>query len=300
MADPSQAAPGAPWFDPETQAQLRWRDDDVVLSVPPKSGTNWLMNIVQQLRTGGDDQFTDIHVDIPWIELVEYPGQPREERLARWEALPRDRRRVFKTHSGPPVLPFVEQVEYLVVIRNPEEALVSFRPFLEQHSQAFFDMWGVPKQAMSRPDFASYHAEIVEGMGLDLLQFGLFAGWWPLRNRPNVLMLHYADLVREPEANIRRIAERLGFAPTAEQWPTILERCSFAWMKANEAKFELREVARVPILDPGGMIRKGKLGGAKDEGMTEAISRRIRERAASVVEPGALDWYYHGGPLPRG
>ncbi len=274
---------------------MRWRDDDIVLSVPAKSGTNWLMNIVHQLRSGGDETFTDIHVEIPWLELVERPGQSREERLARWEAMPRDHRRVFKTHAGPPLLPFVEQVSYVVVVRNPEEAMVSLQPFLAQHSQAFYDMWGVPKQAMLRPDFASFHAEIVEAMGIDLMLFGFVAGWWPLRQHPNVLLLHYSELVREPEACIRKIAARLGYTPTAAQWPQILDHCSFEWMKTHQDKFELRHVTLVPVLDPGGMMRKGRVGSAREDGMSDAIAERLRARAASMLDGAALEWLYNGG-----
>ena len=38
------------WINPEARKKMEWRDDDIVVSVPAKSGTTWTMNIVHQLR----------------------------------------------------------------------------------------------------------------------------------------------------------------------------------------------------------------------------------------------------------
>jgi hypothetical protein len=114
-----------------------------------------------------------------------------------------------------------------------------------------------------------------------------------------VLVLHYADLKREHEASVRRIADFLGFAPTDAQWPAILEYTSFPWMKAHESKFELCSVADVPILDPGAMIRKGELGASAEDGVTPEISATIATIGAEVLgDPDLLEWCYRGGPLP--
>src|SRR5579872_5744493 len=66
---------GPPWIRPEIQQKIKWRDGDIVISVPPKSGTTWTMNIVHQLLTGGTADFRDIYQEVPWIEFVGYPGE---------------------------------------------------------------------------------------------------------------------------------------------------------------------------------------------------------------------------------
>lgn len=38
-------------------------------------------------------------LQVPWPEMIERPGQPEEELLARWAALPPGR--AFKSHSHP-------------------------------------------------------------------------------------------------------------------------------------------------------------------------------------------------------
>jgi hypothetical protein len=303
--DPPPASGPAPWIDVEVQGRVEWRDGDVVVSVPAKSGTTWMMNIVHQLRSGGDPNFQDVYVEIPWLELVERPGQLPEERLARWRSMPITQRRGFKTHSAPPTLPYVEpgsgnpDVKYIVVLRNPEEAIVSLKPFIEQHTQAFFDLWQVPRHALARPSFAAFYDEIVEAHGFADMLFGFLGAWWPLRHASNVRFVHFADLKRDHEGSIRALAEFLGFAPTAAQWPTILECCSFAWMKRHEQKFEAAHVLEIPILERGAMVRKGAIGAAHEDGMNEGIAARLRARGEAIIaDPRTLAWFYEGGPLP--
>ncbi len=119
-------AAGPPWIQPTIQQKIKWRDGDVVISVPAKSGTTWTMNIVYQLITGGTSDFRDIYEEVPWIEFVSHPGQSHQEIIDRVDAMPESRRRAFKTHSAPPDVPFVKagtekDVKYVVVFRNPEE-----------------------------------------------------------------------------------------------------------------------------------------------------------------------------------
>ena len=70
--DPPAGPP--PWIDETIQQRIAWRDGDIVVSVPPKSGTTWTMNIVHQLRSAGDPAFADVYLEVPWLEFVPAPG----------------------------------------------------------------------------------------------------------------------------------------------------------------------------------------------------------------------------------
>jgi hypothetical protein len=240
---------------------------------------------------------------VPWLEIVPRPGYPTDDLVAAFDRMPRDRRRAFKSHAAPPTLPYQRpgsgvDVRYVVVVRNPDEALASFRPFIAAHSDAWFDLWQVPREAIIGPDFDTFFADL-GSHALAPMVFGFLAAWWPLRHEPNVMLVHYADLKREHEASVQRIAGFLGFEPTDAQWSAILEYTSFRWMKAHEDKFELRSVSEVPILDPGAMIRKGKLGASAEDGVTPQISEAIAEIGHTVLaDPAAFDWCYRGGVLP--
>jgi hypothetical protein len=297
---PPQGPP--PWINDELQQKVQWRDGDIVISVPPKSGTTWTMNIVHQLRSGGDPDFVDIYSEVPWLEFVPGPDSSFDELVARFDAMPHDRRRAFKSHAAPPTLPYQHpdsgpDVRYVIVARNPDEAVASFPPFIAAHSDAWFDLWQMPKDGVVAPDFETFFA----GMGSHMLVpmiFGFMAAWWPLRHESNVMLVHYADLKREPQASVHRIADFLGFDVPDAQWPAILEYTSFPWMKAHESKFELCRVAAVPVLDPGAMIRKGKLGASAEDGVTPQISEAIAGIGQSILtDRAAFDWCYHGGPV---
>ena len=310
MNDPRHAGPdsgpadgaGIPWISTSMQQQIEWRDGDVVVSVPAKSGTTWTMNIVHQLRAGGDPDFFDIYAEVPWLEFVPRPDTVPEDLVAAFDEMGHDRRRAFKTHSGPGDLPYQQpgqgpEVKYVVVVRNPDEAVASIRPFIAGHSDAWFELWQVPKEMIVGPDFPSFFAEMAGPVVAGV--FGFVAAWWPLRDNANVLLVHFSDLKRDHEGSVRRIADFLGFDVTDDQWPAILEYTSFGWMKAHEDKFELRSVSDIQILDPGAMIRNGQIGASADDGVTPEISAAIADAGRQILEDQqAFDWCYRGGPLP--
>jgi aryl sulfotransferase len=292
-----------PWIRADMQQRMAWRDGDIVVAVPPKSGTTWTMNIVHQLRSGGDADFADIYGEVPWIEFFPTPDSDVEAIVAALDAMPGHRRRAFKTHSAPPALPYVAPgegpaVSYVVVGRDPEEALASFRPFIAAHSDEFMGMWGVPTDMLVGPDFATFAGGM--GTGMLAILFSFVEGWWPLRDRPNVHFVHYSQLLADPATAIDDLAGFLGFEPTPEQWPVILEHTSFAWMKEREEKFELTSTCPVPVLDRGAMLRKGKVGTAAEDGVTPEISAMIEGMGRSMVtDPAAIEWIYRG-VLPGG
>jgi len=294
-------AGGPPWLDATIQEKVAWRDGDIVVSVPAKSGTTWAMNIVHQLRSGGDPAFADIYAEVPWLEIVPCPDTDIDELVGAFDSMPGGTRRALKTHAAPPTLPFQRSgagpdVRYLVVVRSPDEAIASFRPFISGHSDAWFDLWQFDRDTIIGPDFETYMAGFATHALVPKL-FGFLASWWPLRNEPNVMLVHYADLKRDPDALLPKIATFLDFDVTEASWPAILEYTSFAWMKAHEEKFELRSVSDVPILEPGAMLRKGQSGTSADDGITPRMSEAIADIGRTILaDPEAFDWCYHGGP----
>ena len=294
---------GVPWINPEIQQHVKWRDGDIVVSVPVKSGTTWTMNIVHQLRSGGDPDLDDIYREVPWLELVPGPTATREELVRRIDSMPEHPRRAFKTHAAPGMMPYHapgsgKDVRYVVVVRNPDEVLASFYPFIAGHSDEWFSLWGIDRHEFAPPDIDTYF----ETFGKTMLPGGLFgflSAWWPLRHESNVLLMHFSDMKRDHDGSVRKIAEFLGLEPSAEQWPAILEYTSFPWMKQHEHKFEIRHAADVPVLTSGAMVRKGKAGAAGEDGVTPAMSEELKTMGKGVLtDKQALDWLYSGGALP--
>jgi aryl sulfotransferase len=294
---------GVPWVNPGIQQQVAWRDGDIVVSVPVKSGTTWTMNIVHQLRSGGDPDLEDVYAEVPWLELVPGPTAKPDDLVRTIDSMPDQRRRAFKTHSAPGMLPYHApgsgtDVRYVVILRNPDEVLASFYPFIKSHSAEWFSLWGMDKQEFVPPDiqtcFDMFGKAMLPG-GL----FGFLSAWWPLRHESNVLLMHFSDMKRDHEGSVRKIADFLGFEPEPEEWLAILEYTSFPWMKRHEHKFEIRHAAHVPVLDSGAMVRKGKTGAAHEDGVTPEMSAELKTMGQGMLsDQQALDWLYKGGALP--
>jgi len=304
------------WFQPPLQQGVDYREGDTLIAVPGKSGTTWTMNIFHQLRTGGDPDFKDIYAEVPWPEFKERPDQPDEELYERWKKLPTSVPRAFKTHSQPGEGPgdfavYREDMKYVVVARSPDEAIVSFKPFLEAHSQQLWKLWGVEetRDLFMRPTFKEWYYELAlkgfpgmppeavpPGGLLTMLFFGFINGWWPLRNKPNVMLIHFSEMKKDHEGSVRKIADFLGFTPTVEEWPDILEYTSFSWMKKNQEKFEVGALLPFKMINDGGMVRKGKIGAAASDGMTPEIAADIKSWAEKMVpDNAARKWLFEGG-----
>ena len=62
-------------------------------------------------------------------------------------------------------------------------------------------------------------------------------------------------------------------------------------MTQHEKKFEAITATKVAFLTSGAMIRKGEVGKAKSDGMTEDISRHLREVGNQILpDAAAVDW----------
>jgi hypothetical protein len=62
--------------------------------------------------------------------------------------------------------------------------------------------------------------------------------WRAHRHDPNILFLTYEELTADLERCVRKIAAFCGFEVAPDRLPGILERCSFAFMKEHEARFD--------------------------------------------------------------
>ncbi len=153
---------------------------------------------------------------------------------------------------------------------------------------------------MRKDSFPEFYYEVLNDAGFNAMLFGFLAAWWPLRFEPNVLFMHFADMKRDHNGALNKIASFLEIEPTESQWHAIQEYTSFNWMKQHDDKFSSIGDLEVPILETGAMIRKGQVGSAKEDGMNEEISKHIYAIGKEICsDPDALTWFYKGGDISR-
>ena len=187
---------------------------------------------------------------------------------------------------------------YLVTLRNPKEVARSFYPFINNHSPEFRKMWGGFPPPFSSPedavDFCIDNKEFT---------FGHAKGWWNVRNEPNVLLVHFADLKTHPRASIERIASFLDISVSEELMNVTLLKSSFDYMK-NRVDTEHPEVYGCKFGRPGepsfvgvvDHINKGDSGGAQEfftPEMDQRFDAAIEENLGEY--PDLIQWLETGG-----
>ncbi len=57
--------------------------------------------------------------------------------------------------------------------------------------------------------------------------------WWEVRNRPNVLLVHYNDLKADLSGEMQRISDFLGIPIEPSLWPALVEAAGFEAMRRD-------------------------------------------------------------------
>jgi hypothetical protein len=198
-----------------TRLEFVPRPDDVFIVTYPRSGTTWMQMILYQLTTDGGMNFPHIYEYCPWFERSSRSGLGFEGRPSP---------RLFKSHLTYRKIP-KGPCKYIYVARNGKDVAVSYHHLYRSHCgfegtfPEFFDRF-----LRGKVEFGSWFAHI--------------RGWWLHRNDPNVLFLRYEDLLDDLDGCVRRIIAFCRFDIAPERLPSILERCSFAFMKQHESLFD--------------------------------------------------------------
>ena len=224
-------------FDSTIWNDFKFRDDDIVISTYAKSGTTWIQQIVAQMLFGGDPD-TAVAEMSPWMDLR---VPPKDVKLPVVEA--QTHRRFVKTHLPVDALVFSPKARYIYIGRDGRDVVWSLYNHHINANAAWYsalnDTPGRVGPPIGPPD-ADVLAYFREWLARDGFPFWPFwenvRTWWAIRDLPNVLMVHFADLKRDMPGEMRRIAAFLDIPIDEARWDSVVEYCSFDWMKANAVK----------------------------------------------------------------
>jgi hypothetical protein len=223
---------------------LKLRPSDVVITPFVKSGTTWTQQIVHCLRTAGDMDFDDISRVVPWIETSGALGINLD---AEQKASPR----AFKSHLAWSEIP--QGGRYIVVIRDPKDALYSFYRFIEG--------WFFEPGSISLDDFAR------EFFIKDLGYWKHLGSWWPRRTDDDVLLMAFEHMKRDLSGTIERVADFIGIKLDNELKRITEQQASLKFMQEHGDRFDdrlMREmserVASLPAGSDSAKVRVGSVG----------------------------------------
>lgn len=291
-------------IDSRRWAHYRPRADDIVIATYPKCGTTWMQRIVGLLVFGSPEPRPIMQISA-WIDR-RFP-EPVESVMARIEA--QTHRRFLKAHVPADGLPLHDQVKYVHVARDGRDACLSFH----NHGTGFtpemladMDASGLADPLIARPyprlpaDPADYfHMWLTEGVlpgaadGVPAMSFFHFARtWWAQRHRPNVQLVHHADLTADLAGEMRRLADFLAISIPAEVWPRLVEAAGFAAMRRDGAEL------MGPVVGSfrGGATRffnqgtNGRWRGLFRDQDLALYDAKVR----ATLEPDCAHWVAHG------
>ena len=266
------------FHDPYLLANFTARSSDVLITTAPKAGTTWMQQILYQLMSGADTDYSNIFDVIPWLECP-IEGKTSEQRLLELEE--QKSPRVFKTHCTYPQTPGVNTVRIVLSSRDPRDCCVSFYHHMmsltdavrEKHDievpasfDAYFEQW---------MEYASWYRNV--------------ESWWPHISDENVLWLRYEDMLADLPLCVDRLLQFLSWTLSPEKRLQAIDNSSFIWMKSHSEKFIPKLENGEPVFKPGGFIRKGQVGDHKTLLSVEQETMII-DRAREVLPQACLNF----------
>lgn len=269
-------------FDSTIWNDFKFREDDVIVSAYGKSGTTWVQQIIAQLLMGPDAALEPAGISY-WMDLR---VPPKSVKLAEVEA--QQHRRFLKTHLPIEALVFSEKAKYVYVGRDGRDIAWS----LHNHHRKANDAWygalnetpGLIGPKLPRfvegTDPHEYFTAWLESDGQPFWPFWEnVRGWWSARNLPNVLMVHFANLKADLEGEMRRIANFLDVQHGEENWPTLIEHCTFDWMQRHGDG----------IVPAGGVFWEGGTSSFLHKGVNQRWAETLSEEEVARYEARAIE-----------
>jgi aryl sulfotransferase len=224
-------------FDSTIWNHFRFRGDDIVIATYAKSGTTWTQQIVGQLLFGGDEELEVAQLS-PWLDL-RVPG--KEVKLSMMEA--QTHRRFLKTHLPVDALVFSPEAKYLYIGRDARDVVWSLYNHHANANGLWYELLNNTPGRVGPPiepppaDIRQYWREWMDGDGYPFWSFWEnVRSWWQVRELPDVMLVHFAEMKHDMPGQMRRIAEFLEIPVDEARWEKIVELCTFDWMKKNATR----------------------------------------------------------------
>lgn len=282
-----------------------FRDDDIVITTPSKSGTTWLQSLIALLLFDGvpDEPVYELS---PWLDMNVRPVEEAHAMLAA-----QTHRRFIKTHTPLDGLPWDDRVTYLTVGRDPRDAFVSMVHHLENMDSERAmelrvaavgddDLEEVMAQGLDSDDprdQVRFFLEEDRGRNsastrLTHVMHHLRLAW-ERRHLPNVHLFHYADLQADLPGQVHRLAGVLGIDCSREHASELARLASLDSMRAR-ATDTTPEASMGVFTDPARFFRSGRRGDGAAM-MTEQELARYDERVAQLAgDPALVSWIHEG------
>ncbi len=287
------------------------RDGDIIIATFAKVGTTWTQRIVDLLVHQSPDVRPALSIS-PWLDATFF--NPIDEDLATLEA--QTHRRYIKSHLPFDSLPVWDSARYIHVGRDGRDARLSWQNHMAGTRPEFVQRIATNAMQLAREgtlsapsgpppgpppedprDFVLQWMDMLEsappdGPGVDPHYFDFEATYWRERKRPNLLFVHYDDMIEDLAGEMRRISEFLEIDTPGSVMARLVDAARFATMKAQGD--ELAPVLK-DLFDRGAdrFINQGRSGRWREVLRSEDAAR-YEAIAARKVSPALAAWLANG------
>lgn len=286
-------------YDSRRWDAFKPRAGDIVVATPAKCGTTWTQMICALLVHQTPDLPQPLTRLSRWIERQ---SEPVEDIVADFEAQPW--RRIVKTHTPLDGLPFYDEVTYVFCGRDPRDAFLSGLDHIdnvsERSREEAFRRGGLPA-GFRLPDDPDVRFEmwitrgaqpwVWDGFPIGSVLY-LTDTYWRHRDLKNIVFLHYADLTRDLNGEMRRLAAALRIAIDEARWPALVAAAGFDAMR-REASRTAPGAHFGEWKDDGAFFRKARQGEWRE--VLSAESQALYERVARERLSPELKAWLEGG-----
>ncbi|OBS64161.1 hypothetical protein A6R68_07299, partial [Neotoma lepida] len=259
----------------EIRNKFVMRDEDIVILTYPKSGTNWLVEIVCLIQAKGDPKWIQSVFTwdrSPWIET------PNGYSLLINKEGPRLMRSHLPFHLFPRSL-FCSKAKVIYLIRNPRDVLVS--------GYFFWSQSNIAKKAES---LRTYFEWFLKGNVPYGSWFEHTRAWLSMREWDNFLLLSYEDMKKDGRGTIKKICDFLGNKLELDELDLVVKYSTFQSMKENNmSNYSL--LTRDEIPNGLVLLRTGTTGDWKNHftvAQAETFDKEFQEKMAGFP-PGLKD-----------
>lgn len=285
------------------------RDDDIIISTPPKTGTTWTQRIVSLLVFQKPELPDSLNRLSPWVDSSFVAKMVDVRDVIEQQ----QHRRFLKSHLPLDGLPYFENAKYVCVGRDARDAFMSLWNHYRSYTPEAYALFNSGEAAADPcprcpDDIHEFWAWWIargafpwQGSGYPFSShFEHFQCFWEFRQLPNILLVHYNDLKADLGLEMRRIADFLEIQVPEDLWPVLVQSAGFEAMKRDGEKL-LPELAMVMQGGSATFLHKGTNERWRDVLRPEELAQ-YEVQAQRCLEPALARWLEHGrqGGDPRG
>lgn len=277
-----------------------FRDDDIVISAPSKSGTTWTQLLVALLVFDGPEFPAPLSRLSPWMDQK---IRSRADVHEMFDA--QTHRRFIKTHTPLDGIPYSDQLTYVCVGRDPRDAAVSMiHHGANMVRDRFHELIAAQQEEPvpepeERPEFveSDYFDRFIDSDDDEpdwTLRFlsHHYRTFWEHRQAANVDLFHFSDYLRDLPSEIVRLGSHLGVTVDDRRAKELAEEAAIERIRGRAG--DVAPEAHVGLWkDTSAFFRSGSAGEWRERMSIEQQDRYTR-RSAELMPPGLARWVHHG------